>query len=200
MIHTCKICNFSHEIKKKVSNHINSVHRMKTLDYTIQYLYDGVRPMCPECGKETRYESCAFRKYCIEHSYMAEQEAGRVGGKIKETWNKGKTKDDDERIAALGKKQSGEGNPFYGKKHSEESQMKISAKKRLTHEQIQDRVAKRANELTLVSDLSDYDTRQGTRLTFQCNECSAQLTVPLSYYERGAKCQKCHPAGSIEQK
>ena len=99
--HKCLICHDEFKNGKRFSNHLKKDHDLKSLEYTIKYLYNGIIPNCLECHKETRYTSFIFKKYCIDHSHIAESMAGKIGGKIKETWNKGKTAKEDPRIAAL---------------------------------------------------------------------------------------------------
>lgn len=67
---------------RALASHVQFFHKMKTEDYTVQYLCMGTRPSCPELGCRglPRYTSFAFKKYCGSHSRVAESEGGRKGG------------------------------------------------------------------------------------------------------------------------
>ena len=149
---SCKICSCEFESAKKLTNHVNKAHKLTSEDYTDVYVYDSNRPKCPICGKNTRYSSLTFKKYCIEHSYIAESESGKVGGKIKTTWNKGASKQSDHRIAALAMKNSGSGNPFYGRSHSQETIRMIADTKRLSSIEVQRRIHENVPNVSALTD------------------------------------------------
>ncbi len=196
--HKCLICHDEFKNGKRFSNHLKKDHDLKSLEYTIKYLYNGIIPNCLECHKETRYTSFTFKKYCIDHSHIAESMAGKIGGKIKETWNKGKTAEEDPRIAALANTLKGEGNPFYGKQHSIETIDRISSIKRLSYENLIEKINECAPNITLLSEYSEYK-KVSTELRIKCNFCSTEDNVSLFNLNRCWSCKKCHPNGSKAQ-
>lgn len=82
---TCLVCNVVFEASRKLATHLQFAHKIKTEDYTVQHLLSGVTPSCHVigCGNSVRYVSFGFKKYCKEHSNLAESEAGKVGGSAK---------------------------------------------------------------------------------------------------------------------
>jgi hypothetical protein len=98
----CRVCGIGN-IKnlRSLASHLQIVHKLKSEDYTIKHLcLEGKRPICQKegCNKETRYSSFSFIKTCKEHSKEAMSLGGQIGGRVKETWNKGKTKETDMRL------------------------------------------------------------------------------------------------------
>lgn len=120
---TCLECGVEFVHAKKLSEHIKKTHLMSSIDYAVKHVHSGTQPMCLHCGKETRFVSITegFKKYCKADSKVAASESGKLGGRIKKSWNKGLTKVDDRRIEELAKKMTGSGNPFYGKKHTKKN-------------------------------------------------------------------------------
>jgi len=126
----CKLC-FAHfkprsskmSALKLLGYHVKATHGMSALQYTIEVLNDGSQPCCAadDCSQETRYVGFTFKKYCKDHSFMAEAEAGKIGGKLKRTWNKDQTKETHISLLKQSIRQSGEGNHFFGKKHSQKN-------------------------------------------------------------------------------
>ena len=187
----CVICQQQNDNAKKLSNHLSKIHNLSSRDYTINHLLNGKQPKCLECGAETRYVAFLFKKYCKEHSRIAEREAGKVGGKIKNTWCKGLTAQTDERVAKQALQRIGEGNPFFGKKHPKEIQDRIIAKKTLSHDEVLRRIALRP-ELTLITPVEKYKTRNDL-LSFRCDMCGTEQQKTLANFERGSLCTKCFP-------
>lgn len=196
--HKCLICHDEFKNGKRFSNHLKKDHDLKSLEYTTKYLYNEIIPNCLECHKETRYTSFTFKKYCIDHSHIAESIAGKIGGKIKETWNKGKTAEEDPRIAALANTLKGECNPFYGKQHSIEVIDRISSIKRLSYENLIKKINECAPNITLLSEYSEYK-KVSTELRIKCNFCSTEDNASLFNLNRCWSCKKCHPSGSKAQ-
>ena len=190
----CKLCNFSHENLKRFSDHLRSEHHLTSEQYTVKVFHDGIKPICQECGSDTRYVSFSFKKYCKEHSKLAMTEGGKIGGKA-EAWNRGLTKETDIRIADLSLKMSGKGNPFYGKSHSLETIQKISLNKTLESTTLIERILERQGEFNLVTPLEEYKSRQCQYLKFQCVACGEVQKKTLQAFERGSRCYKCHPLG-----
>lgn len=188
----CALCDFNHEDMKRFSDHIRTRHELSSEQYTIKVLYDGVRPLCNECGKATRYISLSFKKYCKEHARLAMSVAGKIGGKA-EAWNRGKTKDDDERIAKQSAVVSGSRNHFFGKHHSQETIQKISTSKLLLSSSIEERLSARSSEFTLITDITEYRSRQTQYLKFKCVVCGEEQSKTLQAFERGSRCYVCYP-------
>lgn len=195
---TCAICGFV-ATGKSFTNHLAREHSLKARDYAIQHLYGGTAPTCPACGDEPRYVALTFKKYCRRHSSLAEAEAGKVGGKMKRTWNRGKKAANDPRIAVM----TGESNPFFGRKHSEESLRKISDSKRLTEAELADRVTNSPSSRywTPAYVYSEYQGRQVPYppLRFICKTCARVDFRHLYDIERGTRCHSCFPIGSVPE-
>lgn len=191
----CLACNAAFEHGKKLSLHIRKEHKLSPEEFVIKYMHGGNKPTCVCCDTTPRFVSLieGYKRYCKEHSREAEVAAGKVGGKIKQTWNKGQTKQTDERIALLAIKQSGENNPFYGKQHSIETISKISISKLLSKDDFYTRISKRESEFELLTPLSEYTSRQQQYLKFKCKVCGEIQPKTLYAYERGSRCYICHP-------
>ena len=190
----CKLCDHVEEDLKKLSNHIRMEHGLSSEQYTIKVLYKGVRPTCAECGGFVRYVAFSFKKYCKDHSRLAMKEGGEIGGKA-ESWNRGKTKDTDERIALQAAKMVGESNHFYGRQHTPETLRKISQSKTLETISIEERILQRSGEFSVVTPLEDYVSRQRQYLLFKCTKCGEVQPKTLQAFERGSRCYKCYPLG-----
>ncbi len=188
----CKICGEHEEDSKKFSNHLNGKHKISTLEYTIKFLHNGARPACRECGEETRYVSFEFKEYCKAHGKIKMSKAGSIGGKAP-AWNRNKTKLTDERLAKQSLAATGNGNHFWGKKHSEETIATISEKKRLGNITLEERISSRCDEFELTTDMSNYKSRQSQYLEFRCKICDSIQKKTLQAFERGSLCEVCHP-------
>ena len=197
---TCIICQAQFEGSrsgKRLSNHIRSAHGMSSENYTVQYFFNGVRPTCPVCNVPTRYSALNFKKYCAEHSFMAESEGGKKGG-IAPAWNKDQTVETDERIARQAEKMRGPLNHFYGKHHNDVTKIKMSANKRISRAEFFTRVTSRSDMLSMTS-YEDYTSRQEQYLNFTCSLCGTISEKTLQAFERGSLCRKCHPITSQSQ-
>lgn len=182
----CQLCDFEGE-GKNFSNHLQKVHKLKSKEYTKQYIckdYNG----CLNCGKETRYVAYTFKKYCKDCAKIGMSVGGRKGGKH-EAWNKGKTKETDCRI----KGNSGKDNPFWGKNHSEETLNRISLTKRLGGKEVLERILKRNKEFEILTPVDEYFSRQRQYLDFKCKKCGFECKKTLQAFERGSLCPKCYP-------
>ena len=182
----CQLCDFEGE-GKNFSNHLQKVHKLKSKEYTKQYIckdYNG----CLNCGKETRYVAYTFKKYCKDCAKVGMSIGGRKGGKH-EAWNKGKTKETDCRI----KGNSGKDNPFWGKNHSEETLNRISLTKRLGGKEVLERILKRNKEFEILTPVDEYFSRQRQYLDFKCKKCGFECKKTLQAFERGSLCPKCYP-------
>lgn len=190
----CKLCEFKHDNLKRFSDHLRVTHELTSEQYTINNNHTGLRPTCPECGDAVRYVSFTFKKYCKNHAKLAMIEGGKIGGQF-ESWNKGKTKTDDVRIAACAVAMSGENNHFYGKQHTTETRRLISKTKTLGTLSIEQRLSARSSEFSLVTLLEEYWSRQQQYLVFKCVVCGEEQPKTLQAFERGSRCYKCHPVG-----
>ena len=148
---TCLECYEKFFHAKNLSTHIRNVHRLTSIQYTIKHFHEGAEPKCPVCGTTPRFVSLGiYKTHCKEHAKEAMSLAGKTGGKIKKTWNKDQTKETDDRVAALALKQSGEGNPFFGKKHTPETREHLRKKKTLSQEEVLRRIALRSDEFDFI--------------------------------------------------
>ena len=182
----CKICGFEAE-GKIFSNHIKKEHGLSSKEYTAKYIYNN-NIGCSNCGEETRYVAFKFKKYCKNCSKLAMKEGGSKGGKHS-AWNKGKTKNDDSRIAS----NSGKDNPFWGKKHKTETKNRISMTKRLGSVDVLNRVMERNEEFEILTPIEEYFSRQRQYLEFKCKKCEFVCKKTLQAFERGSLCPKCYP-------
>jgi len=183
----CLACNFEAD-GKKLSNHIRKEHGLKSIDYVIRYIHDGVRPGCVICGEETRYSAWKFKKYCKAHRKEAEHAGGKEGGKAK-AWNKGLTKETDERLRLHSERVSGEGNHFYGKTHSEETIAKISSVKKVQWEDYL------SPHFDILTPYEEYG-HKWHYLDVKCKECGDETKRTFQTLERGSRCNICHPMTS----
>lgn len=189
----CKICEFDSKNNLKLfSNHLNFFHKISSEEYSIKFIFNGERPKCLECGLETRYVSFSFKEYCKNHSNLKCIEAGKIGGKKKNQWNKNKNKENDLRIKEAAEKVLGENNHFFGKKHSKESKVKISEAKRLDKVIVNERILERQDEFLLVTNIDQYESRQHQYLNFKCTICNNTQNKTLQAFERGSLCDYCY--------
>lgn len=195
MSYKCLICKEKFEKMKGLTTHIQQTHKMKSKEYTIKHIYNGKQPMCKECGVETRYVSLTFKDYCKEHSKMAMKKGGKKGGKA-EAWNKGQTKKDDPRLMEYSKKYSGKGNPFYGKKHTKASLVKMKKGSLLSEDAFNRRIEKAEKYWSISLKYKDYYSRQKQRISVQCKLCSHFTTRSMCYLEQGTRCHKCFPVST----
>lgn len=197
---TCKECGESFHHLKKLSEHLKKIHQLSSIDYVIKYEHGGIRPTCLHCGGETRFVSLGdgFKKYCVADRKIAESAAGKVGGKIKNTWNKGQTKDTDVRLLEFSKNSIGEKNHFYGKKHSVKTTTEIADKKRLSFDVVVKRIMLCSSNTEVVSDESDYIT-QNSLLKIRCTLCGTDDIESSFNIQRCWRCKKCYPIASKTQ-
>jgi hypothetical protein len=190
----CRLCGHIEEDLKRMSNHMRSTHGLSSEQYTVEVLHGGVRPTCPVCGSSTRYVSFSFKEYCKDHSRAAMAAAGARGGAAP-AWNRGKTKENDSRLAAYAAKVSGTGNHFHGRSHTQETIRKISEKKTLVTSRLEERTSERSAEFVLLTPPEEYRSRQRQYLEFRCIKCGEVQRKTLQAFERGSRCYKCHPRG-----
>ncbi len=191
---SCLICNVELD-GKKLSNHIKSEHKLSAEEYTIKHVYHGQQPKCLNCHNETRYVAFSYKEYCKDCSHIAMKNGGKKGGQA-EAWNKGKTKDDDERLLKYSEKMKGTNNPFYNKQHDEETKNRISLSKRLGNAEIIQRLIERNHDFELLTPLNEYFSRQQQYLEFKCKTCHNISRKTLQAFERGSRCYICNPLGT----
>lgn len=189
----CRICGHK-AAGKDLTNHIRREHGLKSEEYTIEHIYEGTRPGCEVCGAPTRYVAFGFKRFCKSCARTGSSIAGREGGKAP-AWNKGATKSTDPRIARQAQSQSGEGNPFWGRKHGKESRRRISLAKTLHRTTVEKRIQGRKADFELVTPLEEYQSRQTQYLEFRCRTCGTVNKKTLQAFERGSQCQHCFPVG-----
>lgn len=196
---TCLSCGEAFPHLKKLSEHIKKNHGISPQDYYIKYFCNNVRPSCPICGGEPRYVSLrdGFKSYCKDHAASAMSAGGVVGGKAP-AWNRGKTKETDERLLLQSVKMTGDGNPFFGRRHSDVTKMKNAQAHRLQFDEVVRRISSEAPTVNVLSDWRDYDT-QDSHLSIACRTCGTHDEVSLFNLKRCWRCKKCHPIGSRPQ-
>lgn len=190
----CKMCNKPFDNKRQLSSHIQMSHNVDVIDYTIKHLFNGIRPGCKECGKETRYCTYDFMPYCLEHATLAMSIGGTIGGKAS-AWSKGRTKYDDPRLMDYSRRYSGINNPMYGRRLSEESIEKSVKKNRLSLKEINERLSLRYNHFSFDFDYSNYKDRGTFIVDCKCNKCGYVSHKRMTAVERGSLCRKCYPVG-----
>ena len=67
---SCAICNIQLD-GKKLTNHIKSEHGLNSEEYTIRYFYNNLKPLCKNCGNQTRYVAFSFKEYCSDCASIA---------------------------------------------------------------------------------------------------------------------------------
>ena len=116
MQHICKICNQELTNPQGLSAHCRLKHKMKAEDVYIEYFLNGIPPTCAcGCGSQPKYMGIyeGFRNYIHGHISRVHNNWGHnheVNKKSHETqkkmhqngdltiWNKGLTKEVDERL------------------------------------------------------------------------------------------------------
>lgn len=189
----CKICNENFQTLKGLSTHIQYKHKLTSEQYTIKYIHNEIRPQCKLCSEFTRYVSFEFKEYCKTHTKEACSVAGKTGGKMKKTWNKGLTKENDVRIYNQSLSVTGSANHFYGRKHAEDTKRKISILKTISEDEFNKRIDLRSNEFRCLSGYQSYVNRQHTKLKLECTKCFGKQEKTLQAYERGGLCIFCYP-------
>lgn len=192
----CLICKQEFKNKRSFSTHLQKAHKITSLAYTINFLYNGSEPKCSICEKTPRYVSFSFKEFCKEHSRHAQVKGGGAGGRKKKTWNKNKTKKNDLRLMKLAKKFSGKGNPFYKKRHSDTSISKMKESSLLTEETFRKRIERRQQEFEVLTKYDEYFSRQHQYLDVKCLKCDRIEQKTLQAFERGSLCKFCYPENS----
>jgi len=175
------------------SAHLQYEHRIKAEEYTVKYIYDGIKPtcQCEGCSNDTRYVTYKYKPYCKQHSKMAMSDAGKRGGSAPNPL-KGKTKHDSPVLAAASERMKGDKNHFYGKHHTDETRRQIASIKRLAQGDLLNRLDSRKSEWLPIDDPSEYRSRQCQYLRFECVTCHNVSHMTLQAYERGSLCKSCY--------
>lgn len=192
----CQICNFQGE-GKIFSNHLQSIHKISSIKYTVDYLYGGIQPQCENCGKETRYVAFSFKRFCKNCALVASSIAGSKGGKAS-AWNKGKTKKTDVRLLNQSEKMRGANNPFFGKSHTEDTINKMRFSKIVSGADFESRILEREKDFDLITNYEEYFSRQKQYLEFRCKKCETITKKTLQAFERGSSCPTCNPVGTSQ--
>lgn len=194
----CKICQKEFENGKRLSNHLKDNHKLSSEEYTIKYLCQEI-PKCPICGMTPRYVGFTFKKYCTEHSHSAMSEGGKKGGRA-EAWNKGKTKESDERLLKQSINNLGENNHFFGKHHDRETLEKLKLIKRVSQEEYEKRIKEvlEKQNLIILTSYEEYFSRQHQYLNVRCKICNNEEIKTLQSLERGSLCKKCFPENTSQ--
>ena len=117
----CPACVFTHDSLNSLRIHAQKKHQISALDLYLSCVLNGERPRCVcGCGSETKFIGLmkGFSEYKLGHASRVNNNWGRNAdakkksqnvrhemhkrGEIK-IWNKGETKESDERIAAYGR-------------------------------------------------------------------------------------------------
>ena len=199
----CYECDLVFQHRKKLSEHIKSVHKISSYDYYIKHYLNNVTPVCnvEDCSNIPRFVSLGegFKKYCIEHQHVAESIGGKIGGKLSTSCFKGKTKFTDERLAKLSLQFLGENNHFYGKTHTEEAKQANAEAHRLNYSIVLERICKYTNDsVNVLSNSNDY-IDQNSLLKIQCKICNNVREISLFNVKRCWRCINCNPFGSKQQ-
>lgn len=82
---SCVICGLGNIASSKgLATHLQFSHKLSSEEYTYKHLLKlGSRPSCAveNCSVPVRYVAWEFKKYCKDHSSLAESEAGKRGGR-----------------------------------------------------------------------------------------------------------------------
>ena len=186
----CAICSYESS-GKDFSNHLQRDHKLKSKDYTVQYIYKK-QPICEHCGNETRYVAYKFKRFCKDCSKIASSIGGKAGGKSP-AWNRGLTKETDERVRIQAERNTGKNNPFFGRAHTLKTRSQISKTKTLNRIALQQRIDERSNDFELITNLDEYYSRQKQYLDFKCRKCDTISQKTLQAFERGSLCPTCYP-------
>jgi len=198
--YTCKICNLQLNNNRSLATHIQITHGIETRDYTIKYLYNSIVPVCKHenCNNEPRYVGFSFHEYCKEHAEVAMSIGGKIGASITNkdgAWNKGLTKETDERIKKQAENMLGEKNHFFGKKHNSETKQNLKDINTLTEQEFIKRIETRKDEFDLKSLYFEY-INQNKKLVFICKKCNKENLLSLfNFYSRKSLCANCFPSG-----
>lgn len=193
----CLDCGACFSTGKELSNHLKRVHSTSGIDYTIKHFYCGVQPTCASCGENTRYTSFEFKKFCSACAKIAMKEAGARGGSAP-AWNRGLSAETDARLKMASLKMSGDGNHFFGHRHSDITKARISISKKLGDDTLESRIDRRNNEFDLITPVTDYFSRQCQYLQFKCRSCGHVQEKTLQAFERGSLCENCHPMSASQ--
>lgn len=193
----CIPCEISYQNLRSLSTHIQNFHGMKIVDYTIKYILNGTAPVCATstgiCLNIPRYTTYAFKKYCKVHAKEAMSVGGKIGGKA-EAWNKGETKETDERIAKQAALMVGPLNHFFGKHHTEETIEQLKDIATLTEKEILERFKERSDAFDFPDfNYEEYSSRQYQKIKCVCKKCGEEDEKTLQSLERGTLCKRCYP-------
>lgn len=129
MSFTCLFCQEQFEEFKKFSYHVLYKHKTKIEDYLIKFNYDGVRPVCKECGGAVEYSKQArdFNKFCKVHanlgrSLWSKNNGFGVGMDPKQ--NLGKTKENCSYMKERSERMQGVGVKVFSKEEIKENTAK----------------------------------------------------------------------------
>jgi len=195
----CGVCNNLFNNMKALTTHAQQMHKLSAIEYTVQVIYNGIRPLCGhhDCDETTRYTRLSFKPFCANHARDGYKRGGAKGGKAR-AWNKGLTKETDDRIKQQALANSGEKNSFFGKTHSDEIKEQIAVKKRLSWDEVQGRITMRHKNLSVITQASAY-TSQNDLLKIYCNTCSNVFEMSLFNLGRSSGCPVCNPFGSAQE-
>jgi hypothetical protein len=184
----CKVCSKQCSSKMSLPAHISGAHKIEFTDYLVQHYLSGIRPKCPVCNEDTRYNrgKYSFKKYCVAHSKEAQKEWSRNNGfgvKVNAGWKAGLTKETSESVRKHSELMKGENNPFFGKTHTAEVMEKLAASRTLTSRISKEEFESRKNGRNTIC-LSTYDQYTGLsdkNLNYSCTKCESLFIASLQY-------------------
>jgi hypothetical protein len=121
-VFNCPKCEYTTEKARSFSAHVSRLHKLSARDVYIELFLNDIIPVCKcGCGEATKFTSmsCGFNSYVYGHAIRVHNNWGhnkkaqqKSQNKRREMlkhgefeiWNKGLTKESDERVAAYGKK------------------------------------------------------------------------------------------------
>ena len=128
-MYTCKECEAVFCSNKALTSHTKNVHNLSLIDYTIKHMYNGLTPLCLECGDKTKY--VRFGKFCSRSCACARRNRTM---KLKDCWQRIHGDAWEQRYdawrAVISKNTSGENNPMYGHHHTEDACERIAKRTR----------------------------------------------------------------------
>lgn len=223
---TCWHCGFQTKQPNGFDEHLVQDHLLNPEQEYIDRCREGVESLCA-CGCSARNTWYGWRhgytsQYLRGHNHETSMgsEEGRAsalesrlryfekGGKV---WNAGAKADLDPRIrvsadkmlkTVQAQKAAGTWTSWQSRNPEQWAKFKehISLVKRLTTEDVRERLARLPLRLEIISDLdSVYETRQHSLLEVKCLVCNTVFHQTLKNLEDTPRCFGCVPRGSLMQ-
>lgn len=194
----CCECGVGFGSLRGLASHIKPTHKMTTEEYVIKHMYGGEAPQCAleGCEDTPRFDrsTWTFKRFCVNHAHIAEALGGKKGG-VAPNPNRGKTKEDGiPHLIQRSIEYAGSGNPFFGRRHTDETKKLIADLKRLTREEFTKRTTRKPDEYVVLTSYDNYDSRQQP-LDVRCQLCNLEFQATLENLDRDcSRCVKCFPS------